>query len=104
MFFLDYVYFSFLSEISSTEANIDFFETTVDVITTNLNDNEVVTTNIVGDFLETTMDITSVNDQITETSEDYNVETIAVSFMSMSTGKCFYSMIFAFIADCGYRF
>ena len=47
MFFLDYIYVSFLSEISLTEANIDFFETTVDVIITNLNDDEVVTTNMV---------------------------------------------------------
>ena len=82
MFFFDYVYVSFLSEISSTKANID-------VTTSNLIDDEVVTTNIAADFFETTMDVTSITDQIIETSKDYNVETIDVSFMSMSTGKCF---------------
>ena len=71
MFFLRLcVCFFFLSEIAPTEANIDFFETTTDVITSNLIDDEVVTTNIVGDFFETTMDITLVTDQITKTSED----------------------------------
>ena len=87
--FVDYVYVSFLSEISLIEANIDFFETTTDVITSYLIDDKVVTINIIDDFFETTMDITSVTDQITKTCEDYNVETIAVSFVSMSTGKCF---------------
>ena len=65
-----------------TEANID-------VTTSNLIDDEVVTTNIAADFFETTMDVTSITDQIIETSKDYNVETIEVSFMPMSTGKCF---------------
>ena len=68
-----------------TEANID-------VITSNLIDDEVVTTNIQLIPLETTMDVTSITDQIIETSKDYNVETIDVSFMSI------------FIADYGYRF
>ena len=64
-------------------------ETNIDVITSNLIDDEVVTTNIAADFFETTMDVTLITDQIIETSKDYNVETIDVSFMSMSTGKCF---------------